>query len=665
MKLVLPPYCAPTIQTLRCAAVGLTSFRTSITLLFLLFAVAPHSICQCPPRPQIPDPPGWSIDHVSGIHILNHQLSSDGNWVAFNSDGAIELLNVQRGDRRTLIPCIEVSTQAMAFTSDSSTLAVGSGNGVIYVFDVRGGRLRAELRDEDWVQELAFGPRGLLIAHRSDGISIWDTTSLQRVAAFYGGTCVNNGPCVWQFLDSADLSPDGKFLATAGRENSGILVRDLSGSTKLWIKDTSQIGPFLFVPGTSTELMVSRPTEFVFWDVETRHILRRVPHAQYVWADWFLPGSSTIVVQKKRNGNPDSEDIQRINISTGNVVSSSHVAALLSWVSPEGTWATSYSREIINVPTGKVISILTYVRPTGYVATWKVSYDYLTRRILVNQVPPYLMAAGFLLLGTLGYWLCRAHWLAVVPTATALLPLSIWLAQELFWPLHGPPLARAIGGSSLAASVGAMLAAYMLVARGLIARYRNQVPSTRTRRLLRLCVPTLATTLSVLLMVTASAQWKVEKERFQIEGDLRSGGELHGSALMPWYTRNFPAEVHSTLSNPALIFSSLLCHTDRTVGRYSAEVVSVFALWWLIGGVVFPPAAPHRLRRNLLVAVLAGIEVVAAGAVLIPYIVNPVCRAYTPSSQLLSYLAWACCLVIFALRSFVRTGPSPWNQVDA
>ena len=94
-------------------------------------------------------------------------------------------------------------------------MALGTGNGVIYLFEMPSGTLRAPLQDDEWVQHPKFGPARLILATRSDGISVWNSKTYRRVASFSGGTCSEGGPCVWQYFDEAELSPDGKLLATS------------------------------------------------------------------------------------------------------------------------------------------------------------------------------------------------------------------------------------------------------------------------------------------------------------------------------------------------------------------------------------------------------------------------------------------------------------------
>ena len=264
------------VASLRTCGLRTCGLRTAFILCLLLIWTARVS-SQCPPRPRIPDPPGWAID-TGGRKIFGYQLSEDGSWFGFNSEGAIWLMNAKTGERKQLLPCIEVTAETFAFAADSSLMAFGTGNGVIYLFEIPSGAAKAELRDDDWVQGLKFGPAGLLIATRSDGISVWNAITSKRVAFFSEGTCAEGGPCVWQYFDEAELSLDGELLATSGRENSGIVVRDMGGKVVLWIKEPKELGTYLFLPGSPNTLLVSTSNEFDFWDMQTKRIVKRTPH---------------------------------------------------------------------------------------------------------------------------------------------------------------------------------------------------------------------------------------------------------------------------------------------------------------------------------------------------------------------------------------------------
>jgi hypothetical protein len=631
------------------------------SLVSLVLACTTWAFGQCPPRPRIPDPPGWAIDTVGTNRIFGYQLSEDGKWFAFNSAGGIGLMNVHTGERKQLVPCIEVSADAFAFAPDSSLMAFGTGNGIIYLFEIPSGALKAQLQDDDWVQHLKFAPSGLLLATRTDGISIWDTISSRRVGTFSGGTCADGGPCVWQYFDEAELSPDGKLLATSGRENSGIVVRDMEGKVALWIKDPKELGPYLFLPGSPDTLLVSLASEIDFWDVASRRIVRRISHQGLLGWHSVVPGSSTIVVEEIRSG--ETEDVQQIDIISGKVLNKWHSTHLLSWISAEGVWATTYDREAIYMPTQRVAGKLEYIPSTPGSISWNVDYGYAAGRVVSKEPPTYLVIILFLILGVLGFLLCRVSKITLLAYSASAITLNIWWFRELWWPLHGPPIGRALGPVAVALTLLSIAVAYLLPTTPIWVSLRRKASPTRGLAFLW-AIPLVAACLAGLLVSVSITQSKVEKERYQVEGDIRAGGELRGSGLVAWYERNLPYEAASAIYGPSFLVSSRLQeHGERVV--LAATVAAAFAFWLLIAAVLFLPHRGKRLRRILLASALALVVVGSAMMLLSLYTFNPICRAYTPMTLLLHRLLWACCIggvaiwALLAVRREIRSREIP------
>lgn len=625
------------------------------SVLLLLLVVTTRVSGQCPPRPRIPDPPGWAIDTVGNNRIFGYQLSGDGNWFAFNSGGSIGLMNVHTGERKQLLPCIEVSADAFAFAPDSSVMAFGTGNGVIYLFEIPSGALRAQLQDEDWVQHLKFGPSGLLIATRTDGISIWDTISSRRVGSFSGGTCAEGGPCVWQYFDEAELSPDGKLLATSGRENSGIVVRDMEGKVALWIKQPNQLGAYLFLPGSylflpknPDTLVVSLANEMDFWNVRSKRIVKRIPQKDFVGLRSVVPGSATTVVEESCNG--DSEDIQRVDINTGMVLSHWRYPHRLSWISQDGVWATTYDREAIYLPTQRVAGKLEYIPSTPRSISWNVDYGYAAGRV-VRKEPTYLVIVLFLVLGVLGFLLCRVSKLSLLAYLASAFTLTIWWFRELWRPLHGPPIGRALGPVVVTLTLLSIAVGYLLPTAAFWVSLRRKASTTRGLAILW-AIPLIAACLAGLLVSVSIAQSKVEKERYQVEGDIRAGGELRGSGLVAWCERNLPYEAASAIYGPSFLISSCLQERSEHV-VLAATVAAAFAFWLLIAAVLFLPRQGKRIRRTLLAGALALVEIGSVVILLSLYTFNRICRAYTPTSLLLHRLLWACCIGGIAVSALV------------
>lgn len=622
----------------------------AFVLVCLIATCAARVYGQCPPRPRIPDPPGWAID-TGGPGIYGHGLSEDGNWFGFNSNGAIWLLNVRSGEKKELLPCVEVSANAITFSRDSSVMALGTGNGVIYLFEIPSGVLKTELRDEDWVQHLKFGPSGLLLATRSDGISVWNTNTFQRVAQFYGGTCAEGGPCVWQYFDAAELNSDGKLIATSGRENSGIVVRDMKGRVVLWINEPKEQGSYLFLPNDPNALVVSTSDGFHFWDIHNRRVDRRMSRQQQVALLSFLPNDSNVVVSWSQLPGM-VQDIRWIDINSGKVLSSWQTSHYITWFSADGVWGTTQAREAIYLPTQHVAAKLQYIPSAAPRVEWNVGYSYLAQRVLRKEPPTRLVVTLFILLGTFGYLLCRASKYTFLPFIASAFTLSYWWLRELWWPSHGPALGRALGPTAVAVTVVSIAIAWLLAVAAVVQPKSVRGNPHRERLVIRWGLPLIAACLSGAFIVVSTAQLEVTGERYQVEGDLRAGGELRGSGLVPWFDRNLPAEAARAINGPYIFIGRWLPERKQNLTPFVGSAVA-FAFWSLVAAALVAPPEGKRLRRLLVFIGLATVELLSAAILLVPYAFNRIYRAYTPTSLLLHCLLWISFLGVAAILVFI------------
>ncbi|MFI8199686.1 trypsin-like peptidase domain-containing protein [Streptomyces sp. NPDC085942] len=151
----------------------------------------------------------------------SHAFSPDGRTVAIGSgNGTLELWDVMSGERKEILA--SRGTKAIGpldFSADGSLLAVGHHDGSTALWEVAGGERAVttlEGRDRTIVDDVTFGPDGhTLAAIYADGTaSLWDVPARKPLGVYHRVT------------QPAFFTPDGRSLLTGGTE--GARVWDLS-----------------------------------------------------------------------------------------------------------------------------------------------------------------------------------------------------------------------------------------------------------------------------------------------------------------------------------------------------------------------------------------------------------------------------------------------------
>jgi WD40 repeat protein len=151
-------------------------------------------------------------------------------------DQAITLWDVPSGRARAHLDNTRSIAQgsifSVAFSPDGKTLASGSLDGQIELWEVATGKLQATLKGhEDDVQSVAFSPDGKTLASAShDGtVKLWDVASGKEQATLSG-----HHFWVW----SVAFSPDGKTLASGSYDRTvklwDVQAVPASHSAMLW-----------------------------------------------------------------------------------------------------------------------------------------------------------------------------------------------------------------------------------------------------------------------------------------------------------------------------------------------------------------------------------------------------------------------------------------------
>ena len=169
------------------------------------------------------------------------------------------------GGRRAFLHGHTGRVMDLAFFPDGKTLASGSADRTVRLWDPVTGKELAALRHPEPLWNVAISPDGKLIAgggYENGSLILWDVATHKALYTIPGA------------LDGIAFSPDGRTLATAtGKQNDGtvwdVTVRDVpTGAQRASLVSAGSVIGFL-PDGTLVTLAnrFSKSSEVRFWDV--------------------------------------------------------------------------------------------------------------------------------------------------------------------------------------------------------------------------------------------------------------------------------------------------------------------------------------------------------------------------------------------------------------
>ncbi|MBI3248823.1 MAG: WD40 repeat domain-containing protein [Deltaproteobacteria bacterium] len=218
-------------------------------------------------------------------------FSPDGTTLASGSrDDTVRLWDVAQGQQRAVLQGHTNMVASVAFGPDGTTLASGNVDRTVRLWDVARGQQRAVLSGHtDRVHSVAFSPDGTTLVSGSDDhtVRLWDVARGQERAVLSGHT-----DSVW----SVAFSPDGTTLASGSVDHTVRLWDVARGQARAVLSGhTSLVYSVAFSPDGTTLASGSLDDTVCLWDVargQARAVLQG--HTTGVESVAFSPDGTTL-----------------------------------------------------------------------------------------------------------------------------------------------------------------------------------------------------------------------------------------------------------------------------------------------------------------------------------------------------------------------------------
>ena len=225
--------------------------------------------------------------------VIALAFSPDGKTLASGSrDGKVKIYDVETGENRSLAGHAD-RVRAIVYSPDGTKIASAGGydDNTIKLWDAATGNHIRTMRSHN-IMSIAFSPDGTQIVsgegpqlQRSGRIKLWDVGTGRKIATLSGHT---------NDVRSVAFSSDGTQIVSGSADNT-IKLWDVSSQTTITTIEHTNFSTVASSPDQMTFASTSRGKEIKLWNVATgRNIHTLKGHTDRVRCFTFLPDGMTL-----------------------------------------------------------------------------------------------------------------------------------------------------------------------------------------------------------------------------------------------------------------------------------------------------------------------------------------------------------------------------------
>ena len=334
-----------------------------------------------------------TLERIGKGSVQSFVYAPDGNTIATAggwSDTVVQLWDAQTGAHKTTLSGHTQAVNSIAYSPDGTIIASGSTDGSVRLWDAAAGKQKAILNHTNWfnflfpwlnapVHSVAYSPDGSTVAAGSmdKKVRLWDTQTPKLKATLTG----HAGP-----VDTIVYSPDGKTIATAaGWTDDTVHLWDaVTGETRAVLTGYIHINALAYSPDGKTIATGGdyRSNSLQLWDVKTKK-----PKTTYTeHADGML---SSIVYS------PDGQTIAAVGLEDNTVqLWSTGTGTHKATFKHDNTKREYDISAVAYAPDGQTIAVVGgyYKQHKGTVYLWHVQ---TRKRKIIYEGPDYISAVAY------------------------------------------------------------------------------------------------------------------------------------------------------------------------------------------------------------------------------------------------------------------------------